>query len=145
MQSYPHHYRTAVDVAADERNIVVRAPGLPDLETNAPAEYDGPGHLWSPETLLVAAVADCYALSFRAIARASNLEWRALACEVEGTLDKVDRTVRFTEIRIRATLDVPAGSESRAGRILHKAEETCLVTNSLSAKIDFNAEVTVVD
>jgi uncharacterized OsmC-like protein len=40
---------------------------------------------------------------------------------------------------------VPAGSESRAGRILHKAEETCLVTNSLSAKIDFNAEVTVVD
>jgi organic hydroperoxide reductase OsmC/OhrA len=145
MQPYPHHYRAAIDIAADTRHVTVRSEGLADLETDAPIEYGGPGDRWSPETLLVAAVADCYVLSFRAIARASNFPWRELTCEVEGTLDKVDKIVRFTEIRIRAEAKVPAESASRAERILQKAEETCLVTNSLLAKVDFSGRTTVVD
>ena len=145
MQSFPHHYRAAVVADTGAGNVRLHSPGLPDLETNAPAEYDGPGDLWSPETLVVAAVADCYTLSFRAIARASNLEWHELDCEVEGTLDKVERTVRFTGIRIRARVKVPAEARSSAERILQKAEAACLVTNSLSATVDFAGEVSVTD
>lgn len=143
MQPFPHHYRAAVVADAGAGNVVLRSAGLPDLETNAPAEYDGPGDRWSPETLVVAAVADCYVLSFRAIARASKLDWNELDCEVEGTLDKVERAVRFTGIRIRARVKVPAGSEASAERVLQKAEASCLVTNSLSATVDFTGEVTV--
>ncbi len=141
MQPLPHHYRATVELQAAADDIMLRSPGLPELTTNAPAEYGGPGDRWSPETLLVAAVADCYALTFRAIARASNLEWQTLTCDVEGTLEKVDRTVRFTGITINAALEAPAGSESRAERILRKAEETCLVTASLSATVTLNATV----
>lgn len=144
MEPLPHHYRATVDLQATADDIPLRSPGLPELTTNAPAEYGGPGDRWSPETLLVGTVADCYALTFRAIARASKLEWHKLTCAVEGTLEKVDRTVRFTEITIDAALEAPAGSESRAERILHKAEETCLVTASLSATVTLNATVTVV-
>ena len=52
------------------------SPQLPDLETAPPPEFDGPGGLWSPENLLCAAVADCFILTFRAIASFSRLSWR---------------------------------------------------------------------
>ena len=143
MQPLPHHYHAAIDAAPGAGNLTVESSGLPDLATNAPTEYDGPGDQWSPETLLMAAVADCYVLSFRAIASASNLQWQNLRCDVDGTLDKADRIVRFTELRIRAHLQLPADGESRAGRILEKAKEICLVTNSLIADVDFQWETTV--
>jgi hypothetical protein len=36
----------------------------------------------------VAAVADCFALTFRAVAKASQLQWTKLLCDADGTLDR---------------------------------------------------------
>jgi hypothetical protein len=36
------------------------------LQSAAPAEFDGPGNRWSPETLLVGAVPDCFILTLSA-------------------------------------------------------------------------------
>jgi uncharacterized OsmC-like protein len=80
----------------------------------------------------VAAVADCFVLTFRGIAGLSRLPWTSLECGVTGTVDRVDRVTHFTELHVRARLIVPAGTnEDHARRLLVKAEETCLVTNSL--------------
>ena len=47
--------------------------------------------------------------------------------------------MRFTEFTIQATLVVPDERNStRAERILQKAKESCLVTNSLSATVHFS-------
>ena len=139
---FPHHYAVAADVSS-AGPIVLTSPGLPPLPTNKPVEFDGPGDQWSPETLLVAAVADCYLLTFRGIATASKLAWTSIACHVSGTVDRVDRVTRFTEITVRVRLTVPdAALAAQAQRILQKAEETCLVTRSLSARVHLDAEVT---
>ena len=133
MHPYPHRYAVA---AASEPTGDVRLSGdkLPTIASAAPVEFDGPGDRWSPETLLCAAVADCFQLSFRAIARASRFEWRSLECTVEGTLDKVDNKARFIELVVRATLHAPTGvDQGRAIRLMEKAEQTCLITNSLLA------------
>jgi organic hydroperoxide reductase OsmC/OhrA len=133
MKSYPHHYRVALR-AEPEGDIAVTADGLANIETAPPAEFGGPGNRWSPETLLVAAVADCFALSFRAIARASRLGWQSLACEAEGVLDQRDGVTRFVEFHIHVDLGLPAGGdEQKAHRLLEKAERVCLITNSLVA------------
>jgi peroxiredoxin-like protein len=143
MQAMPHHYRVSATSGATG-TVEVAGPGLPALVTAPPAEFGGPGNLWSPETLLVAAVADCFILTFRAIARASKLDWVALECGAEGVLDRVDGVTRFTQITVRARLTVPAGaSESLAARLLEKAEQGCLVTNSLQAGRHLEATVTV--
>lgn len=116
------------------------------LESAGPAEFGGPGDRWSPETLLVAAVAACFILSFRAIARASKMDWIALQCDVVGDLDKVERVTQFTRFVVRARLEVPAGiRDGKAERLLEKAERACLVTNSLKAPSELDAEVVVVD
>jgi peroxiredoxin-like protein len=107
-----------------------------------PAEFDGPGDQWSPETLLAGAVATCFILTFRAVARASRLEWTDLVCEVEGTLDRVEHETRFTQVLVRAILEVPAGvATERAERILEKSEQSCLITRSLRAEVRFEAHV----
>ena len=73
MQEFPHHY-VATATARPGHNVDVGSPGLVSIPSAGPAEFGGPGDLWSPETLLVAAVADCFVLSFRAIARKAKLD-----------------------------------------------------------------------
>jgi peroxiredoxin-like protein len=143
MPPFPPRYRTTA--SGQEAGVIqLNGPGLPALATAAPAEFDGPGDHWSPETLLIGAVADCLILTFRAIARASQLPWSHLECEVDGTVDRVDRVTRFTELHLRARLRVPAGTnEERALRLLHKAEENCLVTRSMTATAQLEAKVEV--
>ena len=141
MQDLPHSY--SVVAKADEgSHVLLTSTGLDALESAAPAEFGGPGDRWSPETLLVAAVADCFVLSFKAIARASRFPWTGIHCDVSAVLDRVDGVTRFTEFRQRVILDVPAGSEERkALRLLEKAEKVCLITNSLKGETHLEADV----
>ena len=61
---------------------MTEAAALPPIMAASPPQFGGPPGRWSPETLLVAAVADCYILSFRAIAKATKLPWDAIECAV---------------------------------------------------------------
>jgi organic hydroperoxide reductase OsmC/OhrA len=131
MQDYPHHYLATA--SADQEGVInVDSPRLATLPTLAPAEFGGPGDLWSPETLFAASIADCFILTFRAVARGSRFEWNSVNCEVDAVLDRVDRVTRFTEYFIRVELHVPPGSDlHKAERLAEKSESVCLITNSL--------------
>ena len=141
MQDYPHRYVVAASSRSDS-NVELASPGLENLESAGPAEFGGPGDLWSPETLLVASVADCLILSFHAIARASKFEWTSLSCDAVGTLERIDKVTQFTEFKLKVTLEIPdAAKEDRALRLLEKAEHSCLITNSLKAPTSMQTDV----
>ena len=141
MKPYPHHYVVEAS-GAPAGSVTLSAAGVEALRSAPPAEFDGPGDQWSPESLLVAAVADCFVLTFRAIARASKLPWENLICRAGGTLDRADHVTRFTAVRIQADLTLPAGGDADLGRrLLEKAEKTCLVTNSLRCEVTLEARV----
>lgn len=143
MQDLPHHYIVSASAKSDS-NVTLSSPGLDDLDTAGPPEFGGPGDVWSPETLLVGAVADCLILSFRATARAARLEWESLRCEATGTLDKIDRVTQFTGFDIHAELTIPAGGNvEKAKRMLEKAEHHCLITNSMKAESRLETRVLV--
>lgn len=134
MQPFPHRYTVAAR-AATQGDVALEGARLPALHSAPPAEFGGPGDRWSPETLLVAAVADCFVLTFRAIAGVSRFSWLSLSCDVTGTVDRVDRVTQFTGLQVTARLRIPAGgNEEQARRLLVKAEDTCLVTNSLKIR-----------
>jgi organic hydroperoxide reductase OsmC/OhrA len=141
VQDYPHRYEVAAAAAA-EGLVTLSSKGLPDLPSAPPEEFGGPGDHWSPETLLVAAVADCFVLTFRAIARASRLEWTRLHAAASGTLDRAEDGLRFTAVQVTAELAVPGGvDEARARRLLEKAERGCLITRSLTCPSQLVARV----
>jgi uncharacterized OsmC-like protein len=145
MQKLPHHY--AVSASALSTGLVeLSSLGLTPIKSEPPEQYGGSGALWSPETLLVAAVADCFFLTFRAIARASNLDWVSLDCDVTGTLAREESATRFTEFQLRVTLIVPIGTDKdKATVLLEKSEKSCLITASLKSKTHLEASVKVAE
>jgi organic hydroperoxide reductase OsmC/OhrA len=141
MEPLPHHYSVRAS-SKPAGSVELTAPGIPALSSSAPREFGGPGNEWSPETLLCAAVADCFVLTFRAVAQASKLAWDGLDVQVEGTLDRAEGGMRFTALAIRVRLAVPPGTPAeRAQRLLEKAEKGCLVTRSLAVAPSLVAEV----
>jgi organic hydroperoxide reductase OsmC/OhrA len=145
MTPFPHHYRIAASAIA-AGDVTLEGERLPSLASAPPAEFGGPGDKWSPETLFVAAVADCFILTFRAIAGISRLPWVSLECHATGTVERVDRVTQFTALELQARLRVPSGAnQEQALRLLTKAEETCLVTNSLKVHPRLDASLEVVE
>lgn len=140
MENLPHHYAVTATTAVDT-HVDITSLGLDSIESAPPAEFGGPGDRWSPETLLVAAVADCFLLTFKAIARASKLDWLSLSCAVDGILDRVDSVTRFTEFVLHVVVEVPNGTdEAKTRRLLEKSEQACLITNSLNALTHLNVD-----
>ena len=135
MRDFPHYYSVAANSVA-LGDVELTSEGLSAIRSASPKEFDGPGNRWSPETLLVGAVADCLVLTFRAVARASRLAWTSLDCDVVGTLDRPERVAQFTRFEIHAHLTVPPGTDPDvARRALDKAEKNCLIANSLKAAV----------
>jgi len=143
MQGYPHHYLASAS-GGNQGSVVVSGEGLPDLDTQSPPQFGGPEGIWSPETMLSATVANCFILSFRAIARASKFEWTSLECDVDGVLERPERSTFFTAFNIHAVLHVPDGSRTElAQRLLEKSEMICLITASLKAEITLTTEIQI--
>jgi len=141
MHPFPHHYVVS-SVTGPDGDVVLESAGIPQLATATPPEFDGPGGKWSPETLLVAAVADCFLLTFRGISRASRMPWTRVSVECKGTLERPENCSRFTRFDIRAAVVLPAEvSEDQARRILVRSEQTCLITRSLSAETHLEIEI----
>lgn len=145
MQSFPHHYEIHAQ-ASEDGYAKLKVDNKATIESAPPIEFDGPGHLWSPEDLLLAAVADCFVLSFKAIASASRLPWQTISCKAVGALDKVDRSLQFTNFEISAKLEIKQKEDQeKAARTLTKAENTCLITNSLKAPCHLQYEIVLPD
>jgi len=131
MHPYPHHY-TASATGQPDGLITAATEGVALIHCASPPQFDGPEGQWSPETMLMAALADCFVLTFRAVARGSKFSWSSLHCTVEGTLERVEGGSQFTRYLTRAVLSLPAGSdETRATILLEKAEHSCLIANSV--------------
>ena len=143
MQDLPHRYVVTANGAPDG-DVQLTSSALPILRSAPPLEFGGPGTRWSPETLVVAAVGDCFILTFRAIARASKLTWTSLECHVTGTLDRNERTTRFTRFDVHAELTLPpTANVEQAQRLMEKAERNCFITSSLNADVNLSIDVRV--
>src|SRR5216683_6360207 len=141
MHPFPHRYTVNASIRPDG-DVPLSTEGVRIIESSSPKEFDGPGNQWSPEGLLTAAVADCFVLSFRAIAAASKYAWISLDARTEGTLDRMEGKMRFTRFDTHAKLHVPEGADiERAKKLLEKAELTCLVANSLNSERHLTVEV----
>lgn len=141
MHPFPHVYQVDARDSGAGR-VVLETAGVESLESSSPVEFDGPGDRWSPETLLIAALADCFILTFRAVARAAKLEWSELSVSVQGTLDRQERVTQFTGFELHATLTVAPDTDlATAGASLQRAEKACLISNSLKAPVHLVAEV----
>ncbi len=141
MQPYPHTY-TAAASGGLTGEVPVTSPGLPEISSAPAPQFDGDGRHWSPETLLTAAVANCFILTFRAVSAAALFGWLKLECRVEGVVDRVERVPQFIGLKTSATLAVARGADTaKARQLLKRADQICLIANSLRGARSLEVQV----
>ena len=110
---------------------------LPALDVASPPQFGGPEGVWSPEHLFVAALSSCLMTTFRAIAKASNIEVLEYSDSATGRLVRDDsRMYAFDLVTLRPSVVVADEAHiDRTLRILQKAEAACLISRSVASEI----------
>jgi len=139
-----HEYRVTAWWSSGKTGLAKSDSAPTAIHFTAPPQFGGFEGRWTPEDLLLCAVASCYTTTFRALAEYSKLEYADLGVEVTGTLRKADSGYSFDEVTIRPNLTLNAEAEQeRATRLLHKAKALCLVSRALAVPQKFEPRVQV--
>lgn len=110
----------------------------------APPQFGGLEGRWTPEDLLMTALASCFTTTFHAIAGYSKFEYTDLEVEAEGTVNKAGTGYSFREIVIRPSLTIPSEDKREwAINLLQKAKELCLVSRALATAPKFETRVEI--
>jgi len=138
-------FHTSAQFHQHDRSFVELEHGAPRIiHFSAPPEFGGEPGVWTPEHFLLAAVSSCFIATFKAVAKASKLEFQGIEVDITGLLEKEAGGFRFTTITLRPAVIVYS-DESReiAVKLLEKSEKVCLVSRSLSSKIELESKVFV--
>ena len=128
-----HKYRTVAGWTSGQTGSVKHDSSPDAIQFTAPPEFGGLGGYWTPEHLLLAALASCFTATFRAVAGYSKLEYNDLQVEVEGTVSKVESGYGFSDIIFRPLLNIDhEAKRDRALNLLQKAKAACLVSKALA-------------
>jgi organic hydroperoxide reductase OsmC/OhrA len=140
-----YSYHTNAQFHQSDYKVVELEHGAPRIiHFSAPPEFGGEPGLWTPEHFLLAAVASCFVESFRAVAKASKLDFPGIEVGVDGVVEREGGGFRFTTITVRPIVIIHGETEHElAVRLLEKAERICLITRSLSSQITLDPKVLV--
>jgi organic hydroperoxide reductase OsmC/OhrA len=128
---------------ASGRTGIAKSSSAPNaIHFTSPPAFGGVEGRWTPEDLLLGAVASCYTTTFRTLAEYSKVAYNDLQVEVEAVVNKAESGYNLGEVCIRANLIIPREEEQeRAIKLLHKAKGLCLVSRALAVKQNFEPAV----
>ncbi|REG79481.1 OsmC family protein [Algoriphagus antarcticus] len=145
-----HYYNVGINWENSRKGILC-SPELNKknsvcIEVATPPEFPkGIEGVWSPEHLFVAAISGCLMTTFLAIAENSTLDFTSFSCKTKGKMEMVEGKLMMSEILLKPTVVIHNEMyRDKAIRILKKAEDACLISNSVKSKItmEINIEVT---
>ena len=88
---------------------------------------------WTPEQLLLCALAGCFTTTFQAVARSAQFEYTDLEVEVEGSVSRNKAGCNFSEIMLRPKLTVHSEEEFEAGlSLLRKTKSVCMISRAIT-------------
>jgi organic hydroperoxide reductase OsmC/OhrA len=129
-----HKYRTVAWWSSGQTGLAKSDSAPNAIHFSAPPEFGGIEGRWTPEDLLLAALASCFTTTFEAIAGYSKFEYTDLQVEVEGTVSKAESGYRFSEVILRPTLIIQDEEKrERALNLLQKTKAACLVSRVFAA------------
>jgi organic hydroperoxide reductase OsmC/OhrA len=125
------------------RRLRASAAGKPDLELATPPEFKhGIPGVWSPEDLLVASAASCYALTLLAVAERRGVPLRGLTTSARGHVgQRSEGPFGFRSIELDAELHTDDGFEDEARLAGEAAERGCLISASLDLPLNVRLQV----
>jgi peroxiredoxin-like protein len=133
-----HTYRVVAWWASGKTGLVKSDSAPNAIHFTTPPQFGGVEGRWSPEDLLLSAVASCFTSTFHALAERSSFHFTDLEVEVQGCVNKSESGYMFSEIVIRPTVKIPIDEDRpRAERLMEKAKRLCLVSRALAVSQKF--------
>src|ERR1051326_2278299 len=126
--SEEHAYRVAAWWTSGRTGLAKSDSAPNAIHFTAPTEFGGLEGRWTPEELLLPAIAGCYTTTVRAIAGGAQFDFTDLQVEASGTVRKVESGYSFTQIVVRPNLKIASNEERARGlKLLRGRENSCLV------------------
>jgi organic hydroperoxide reductase OsmC/OhrA len=140
------HFRVAVEGGPDRIVETATDEGLA-LQVATPPEFRGGVHgNWSPEHLLVAATAACYALTLAAVAERRQVPLHRTAVNGAGHVTRrADGRFGFVVVELAVEITTEPGFEEEARRAARAAETGCLVAEALEIPVEVELKVRVAE
>ncbi len=125
------------------RSGLAKADSAPNsIHFAAPPQFGGLEGRWTPEDLLLCAIASCFVTTFRVLAEYAKWEYADLQVEASGIVSKAGSGYSFRQITLRPHLKVLAEAEIAKGQqLLQKAQNLCLVSRAMSVTQTFEPVV----
>jgi len=98
------------------------------------AELGGLQGRWTPEQLLLCALAGCFTTTFNDVARSAKFEYTDLEVEIEGSVRRTRATgCNFNEILIRPRLKVHSEDQVEARlTLLRRTKSVCMISRAIT-------------
>lgn len=145
----PHFYNVDINWENNRKGVLC-SPELnvkngACIEVATPPEFHkGMEGIRSPEHLFVAAVNGCLMTTFLAIAENSILDFTSFLCQARGKLEMIESKFTMSEILLKPIVVITNEiHRNKAIRILKKAEDACMITNSIMSKITMEIVIEV--
>ncbi len=128
----------------------IRLGNGPEMEFSAPPDSKGLPGVLTPEDAFVAAVNSCIMLMFLWSCERLKIQLISYSCQAEGTkVIELDKTERFTKVRLHPQIEVSAGNEPRETverrihRALKSAQKYSLVANSIQSEVIVEPDIRI--
>lgn len=142
--SEEHPYRVAAWWTSGRTGLAKSDSAPNAIHFTAPTEFGGLEGRWTPEELLLAAVAGCYTTTLRVIAGNAQFNFIDLQVEASGTVRKSESGYNFSEIVVRPNLKIASAEErERALDLLQRAEKLCLVSRAIGTTLKFEPQLEI--
>jgi len=139
-----HMYRVMAWWSAGKTGLAKSESAPNAIHFAAPPQFGGLEGRWTPEDLLLSALAACFTTTFRALAEHSNFAYTDLAVQVEGAVRKAGSGYMFERMTLRPRLTLLREEEhQRADALLEKAKRLCLISRALAIPQAFEPTVVI--
>lgn len=139
---FPHRYEVDLAWTGGADRCDLSAGSKPVIKGGAPAGFDGTDEsLWSPEHLILAALAQCLMATYFALNKRNPIETRAYSSKAESVLDKTREGLVFTSFKVSVTVKVPADRADDARKLIELAKKYCITSNALKTAPTVDAVV----
>jgi organic hydroperoxide reductase OsmC/OhrA len=100
--------------------------------------------MWTPEELFIASVEGFLKDSFANHAKRNDFEFLSYKSKAEGTIEKINGKLAFSEIKIKPRITVSSNQQiEKAIELIELAEKDCFKSDFITAKIIVCPEIRV--
>jgi organic hydroperoxide reductase OsmC/OhrA len=125
------------------RDHTITGAGKPQLAGSSDPAFRGDPSRYNPEELLVASLSACHMLSYLHVCAVNGVVVTDYTDDAVGTMEETaDGGGAFTEVTLRPTVTIAAGSGEEKAKSLHEeAQRLCFIANSVKFPVRHEARI----